>query len=206
MSEQNESSGRSADDDRGDRGDARERSGRGDPIDEGVQPSEDQLKPSAMRGSEFRYGVGVAVILLAVAVLNLADRHGAGAPKHPATALQLVGLVAALAVFPLLLTRNRFIGPFGAVAAAFFITLPSGPNTVRSAHVIAIVFPLVYALVLTQRQRKLAMADARERAAARQASRAAAPRSSRRRKAEAQPTGPTANRRYTPPKPKRVRR
>jgi len=171
------------------------------------QTDDAQLKPSAMRGSEFLYGVGVAVILLLVAILNVAVRHGAGAPKHPQTVLALVGLLAALAVFPLLLTRNRFIAPFGAVIAAFFVTLPSTPNSVKSLHAIAIVFPLVYALVLTQRQRKLAMAAAREKAAARQAAGdTATPRSGRRRKREPQPTGPIANRRYTPPKGKSVSR
>lgn len=171
-----------------------------------------QLKPSAMRGPEFRYGIGVALILLVVAVLNLAVRHGPGAPKHPQTGLAIVGLVAALAVFPVLLTRNRFIAPFAAVIAAFFVTLPSGPNSVKSVHVLAIVFPLVYALVLTQRQRKLAMAAARSKAASRQAagaagsSSSASPRGGRRRKSEPMAVGPSANRRYTPPKAKKVRR
>ena len=165
----------------------------------------DSLKPSAMRGTELRYGVGVAIILVLVAVLNLTVRHGAGAPKHPQTGLAALGLIAALAVFPLLRTRNRFIVPFGAVIAAFFVTLPSGPNQVKSLHVVAIIFPLVYALVLTQRQRKAAMAQARLKAASRSASEPAAPRGSRRRKVE-QPTGPTPNRRYTPPKRKRARR
>jgi hypothetical protein len=174
--------------------------------DTAPEPDEAHLKPSAMRGSELRYGVGVAVILLIVAVLNLVVRHGPGAPKHPQTALAAVGLIAALAVFPLLRTRNRFIAPFGAVAAAFFVTLPSGPNSVKSLHVIAIIFPLVYALVLTQRQRKLAMAEARTKAAARQTGDAPVPRGGRRRRSEPQPAGPSANRRYTPPKAKKARR
>lgn len=170
------------------------------------EPEDVALKPTAMRGSEFRYGVGVAAILVLVAVLNLAVRHGAGAPKHPQTGLAVVGLVAALAVFPLLRTRNRFIVPFAAVVAAFFVTLPSGPNSVRSLHVVAIAFPLVYALVLTQRQRKAAMAQARSKASSRAESEPGTPRSGRRRKVEGQPAGPTASRRYTPPKPKRARR
>lgn len=178
----------------------------------GADAPDAQLKPSAMRGPEFRYGVAVALILLVVAVLNLAVRHGPGAPKHPQTGLAIVGLVAALAVFPILLTRNRFIAPFAAVIAAFFVTLPSGPNSVKSVHVLAIVFPLVYALVLTQRQRKLAMAAARSKAASRQAagasgsSASASPRGGRRRKSEPTAAGPSANRRYTPPKAKKARR
>ena len=170
--------------------------------------ADDGLKPSTMRGSEMRYAVGVAVILLVVAVLNFAIRHGKGAPKHPSTGLEAIGLVAALAVFPLLRTKNRFIVPFGAVIAAFFVTLPSGPNSVKSLHVLAIIFPLAFALVLTQRQRKAALATARSRAASRPAGTTSPPRAQRsgRKRKEEQPAGPTANRRYTPPKAKRARR
>lgn len=173
---------------------------------------ESHLKPSAMRGSEARYGLGIAAILVVVAVLNLAVRHGKGAPKHPSTGLEIIGLVAALAVFPLLRTRNRFIVPFGAVVAAFFVTLPNAPNSVKSLHVLAIIFPLVYALLLTQRQRKAAMADARSRAKTRSSGQSSTTgntrtsgRSRRGAKADAA-AGPSANRRYTPPKAKRARR
>ncbi|HEX4862879.1 MAG TPA: hypothetical protein VFV02_02330 [Acidimicrobiales bacterium] len=178
------------------------------PDDGSPPPGDAGLKPSTMRGSEFRYALGVAVILLVVAVLNFAIRHGKGAPKHPSTGLALVGLAAALAVFPLLRTKNRFIVPFGAVIAAFFVTLPSGPTSLKSLHVLAIIFPLAFALVLTQRQRKAALADARSRAASRSSGPAGStrPQRSRRRKKEEEPSGPTANRRYTPPKPKRARR
>ena len=174
----------------------------------GAELADSGLKPSTMRGSEPRYALGVAVILLVVAVLNFAIRHGKGAPKHPSTGLEVLGLVAALAVFPLLRTNNRFIVPFGSVVAAFFVTLPSGPNSVKSLHVLAIIFPLAFALVLTQRQRKAALANARSGAASRSSATSApprTPRSGRRRKQE-EPSGPTANRRYTPPKPKRARR
>lgn len=179
-----------------------------DPTNAAAEPESgptDSLKPSAMRGTELRYGIGVAVILVVVAVLNLAVRHGAGAPKHPQTGVAVVGLIAALAVFPLLRTRNRFIVPFAAVIAALFVTLPSGPNSVRSLHAVAVIFPLIYAFVLTQRQRKAATAQARLKAASRSANEPAAPRGGRRRKVE-QASGPIANRRYTPPKRKRARR
>ena len=169
----------------------------------------DTLKPSAMRGTELRYGIAVAAILVVIAVLNLVIRHGAGAPKHPQTGLAVIGLIASLAVFPLLRTRNRFIVPFAALVAALLVSLPSGPNQVKSLHALVIIFPFAYALLLTQRQRKAAMAQARLKAANRSANQPAtgsAPtRGGRRRKAE-QPSGPTANRRYTPPKPKRARR
>ena len=191
------------------------------PTDGRLEPGEsgepdvqavDTLKPSAMRGTELRYGVAVAVILVVIAVLNLVIRHGAGAPKHPQTGLAVIGLIASLAVFPLLRTRNRFIVPFAALVAALLVSLPSGPNQVKSLHAVVIIFPFAYALLLTQRQRKAAMAQARLKAANRSANQAAtatsrpSTRGGRRRRNVEQPTGPTANRRYTPPKPKRARR
>lgn len=172
-----------------------------------------------MRGSELRYGLAVALVLLAIAVFNFVIRHGPGAPQHPPTGLAVIGLIAALAVFPLLLTRNRFIVPFGAVIAAFFVTLPRGPSALQTLHAVAIVFPLVYALVLTQRQRKAAMAEARARRSAGGGTRGAARGGKRsieaggRRRGDSsqkgkneQPAGPRPNRRYTPPKARRARR
>jgi len=167
-----------------------------------------QSKPSAMQGNEYIYGHVVAAILIAVAIANFIVRHGAGAPKKPQTALEIIGLVAALALLPILQTRNRFIAPFAAVIAAFFVTFPRGPNSIQSLHVLAIIFPLVYALLLTQRQRKAAIAQAKSGGAVRPAAR------TRRRKRSKddqesgadQPKSPTPNRRYTPPKAKRAKR
>lgn len=171
-------------------------------------PAEIETKPSAMQGREFLYGHVVAGILIAVAIANFIVTKGVGAPKHPQTTLSILGLVAALALLPLLHTRNRFIAPFGAVIAAFFVTFPRGPNSVQSLHVLAIVFPLVYALLLTQRQRKAAIAQVK--AGGGRARRE--PRASRRQqaaeqaKAAGRPGGPARNRRYTPPKARRAKR
>lgn len=169
--------------------------------------AETQTKPSAMQGREFLYGHVVAGILIAVAIANFVVTKGTGAPKHPQTTLSILGLVAALALLPLLQTRNRFIAPFGAVIAAFFVTFPRGPNSVQSLHVLAIVFPLVYALLLTQRQRKAAIAQVKAGGRPRRE-----PRVSRRQaaadrgKGTARPSSPSRNRRYTPPKAKRAKR
>ncbi len=166
-----------------------------------------QIKPSAMQGREFLYGHAVAATLIAVAIANFVVTKGPGAPKNPQTTLSILGLVAALAMLPLLHTRNRFIAPFGAVIAAFFVTFPRGPNSLQSLHVLAIVFPLVYALLLTQRQRKAAIAQVK---AGGRPSRE--PRASRRQRAAEQgkgtnrPGAPARNRRYTPPKAKRAKR
>lgn len=169
-------------------------------------------KPSAMQGREFLYGHLVAGALIAVAIANFVIRHGTGAPKHPQTTLSIIGLVAAVALLPVLRTRNRFIAPFAAVIAAFFVTFPRGPSRLQSLHVIAIIVPLVWALLLTQRQRKAAMAQAKARGAARSAERSTERprrRKSRRGKdteEEVRSRVPERNRRYTPPKAKRAKR
>lgn len=161
-----------------------------------------------MQGNEFLYGHIVAAILIAVAIANFLIRHGAGAPKNPPTTLDAIGLLAAIAVVPILWTRNRFIAPFASVIAAFFVTFPRGPNSVQSIHILAIIFPLVYALVLTQRQRKAAIAQAK---AGRSAPPTSRPRLRKRSKEEDTDSSdrskaPTPNRRYTPPKAKRAKR
>lgn len=159
------------------------------------------LKPSAMRGNEYRYGLLVAAELVVVAILNLSVTHGKGAPAHPPTTLALIGLVAALAVFGLLRTDNRMIVGFGSIIAAFFVTLPRTPNSLSIAHLFALGIPLAYTLVLTQRQRKATTTQLRQNRAA--GPRPAAGRAGRRRKEPQQPEGPRPSRRYTPPKSKR---
>jgi len=167
-----------------------------------------QAKPSTMQGNEFLYGHVVAAILIAVAIANFLIRHGTGAPTHPQTTLQIIGLIAAVALLPILRTRNRFIAPFAAVIAAFFVTFPRGPNSVQSMHVIAIVFPLVYALLLTQRQRKAAIAQAKAGGSTRPPARSARRKRSKKDEDDSsnRPKAPTPNRRYTPPKAKRAKR
>lgn len=151
-----------------------------------------------MRGNETSYGYVVALELLVVAVLNLTVTHGKGAPTHPQTTLALVGVVAALALIPLLRTQNRMIVGFGSIIAAFFVTLPRVPTSLSLAHILALAFPLVYTLLLTQRQRRATSAQLKER---RGAGPSREPR--RKRKEQEEPAGPRPNRRYTPPKSKR---
>ena len=166
-----------------------------------------------MRGNEQRYGYAVAVVLVAMSLLNLTVTHGKGAPAHPATTLSVIGLVVSLGLFAALQTKSRLIVPFSAVIAAFFVDLPPVPNTLTTAHLVALLIPVAYALWLTQHQRK-AQAGARgprarqtpaERRAQAESSRQARRRggSSGRDRAT---SGPTANRRYTPPKTRRGRR
>jgi hypothetical protein len=187
-----------------------------------VSDEEQNLKPSAMRGDEARWGYVVAGALIVVAIINLTVTHGPGAAKHPNTTLALAGLLASIILVPIIRTHHRFIVPLAAIGAAFFVTLPSQvPNSVRSVHIVALIIPVVYAFVLTQRQRRATTAQAQARrassarttatkgAATQQGAgaRRAADRKPRRgRRSGAAQGGPAASRRYTPPKPKRPRR
>jgi len=174
----------------------------------GSDGSDSAAKPSTMQGNEFLYGHLVAGVVIAVAVANLVIRHGKGAPKHPQTGLMVAGLIASIAVVPILRTRNRFIAPFAALLAAFIVTLPTGPQSVRGLHALVIVFPLIYAFLLTQRQRKAALAQVKAGRAARPASEPRRRRSRRAKQSEeeAASKAPQRNRRYTPPKAKRAKR
>ena len=119
-----------------------------------------------MRGDEARWGYVVAGALIVVAIINLTVTHGPGAAKHPNTTLALVGLVASIALVAIIRTHHRFIVPLAAIGAAFFVTLPSQvPNSVRSVHIVALIIPVVYAFVLTQRQRRATTAQAQARRA-----------------------------------------
>ena len=194
------------------------------PDPEFDEPSAPELPPSRMRGTESLYGYVVALELLVVAVLNLTVRTGAGAPAHPQTALQIVGIAASVALVGVLQLRSRTIAGFGAIVAAFFVTLPKVPNSLSLAHILALAVPLIYGLVLTQRQRRAigsvrgnrrgggrtaggesagggrrggsAVASRRDRTAP-------SGRGRRGRAAAPEPSGPRPNARYTPPKAKR---
>lgn len=172
---------------------------------------EDDLKASAMRGNEALYGYVVALELLVVAILNLAITTGPGAPRHPNNWLAGLGVAGALALFGLIRVKNRTIVGFGAIIAAFLVTLPPVPSSLGVAHLFALAVPVGYALVITQRQRRIVSAQmkasraARSRPAGRERPPAASGRSGRlsRRKEAEVPAGPRPNRRYTPPKSKR---
>jgi hypothetical protein len=181
-----------------------------------VTPEDElDLKPSAMRGTEAMYGYVVALELFVVAILNLAVTHGPGAPAHPQTTLALVGMVASVALVAIIQTKNRMIVSLAAIGAAFFVTLPAVPNSLRAVHLLALIVPVIYAFVLTQRQRRATTAlnragrTARSNAARAPATKGAPAEDRNRRRAGKAKKGaagaPTASARYTPPKPKRPR-
>jgi hypothetical protein len=190
--------------------------------DEGLDFDEADLKPSAMRGPEPLYGYVVAAELLVVAILNLTDTHGPGAPAHPDTALAAAGILGAAALAAAIrFTRHRMVVAFVTIAAAFLVTVPKIPTSLELVHVIAIAVPFVYAFILTQRQNKARAAEikqARAGASSSGSSRAgrtgparrtedqAKRRDRRGRRGVPEPSGPKASNRYTPPKPKRPHR
>jgi hypothetical protein len=182
------------------------RGGRGEP-----EPDDPSLKPATMRGTEALYGYVVALELIAVSVLNLTVTHGKGAPTHSSTKTAVIGLIASIALIGVVRIHHRLIVPFGTIIAAFLVTLPKVPDSLTSAHLLALIIPVVYAFMLTQRQRKSTTAQARagRAATARGAPperRADAVSRRRARQEAARQTGPRPNRRYTPPKAKRPRR
>lgn len=183
-----------------------------------VQSATDSgLKPSAMRGPEALYGYVVGLELVVVSVLNLTVTHGPGAPAHPPTTLAAVGVAASIAFFAVVRLKNRMAAGFGAIVAAFFVTLPRVPNSMSIAHIFALVIPMAYGLIITQRQRrdtpKLARGAGRggrggsgksSAGAAGTSSGAGAAGGRRRGKKNAEAvSGPRPSARYTPPKSKR---
>lgn len=112
------------------------------------------LKPSTMRGSEALYGYVVGLELVVVAVLNLTITSGRGAPVHPQTTLAAVGVAASIAYIGTIRLKNRMAAGFGAIVAAFFVTLPRVSNSLAIAHIFALVIPMAYGLIITQRQRR----------------------------------------------------
>jgi hypothetical protein len=161
-----------------------------------------------MQPDEIRYGFVVAGILAVVAVLNMTITTGKGAPKNPPYLLSGIGLGLVAVMVGLLLLHRRMLSPFAAVLAAFCVTYGKVPNSVVTFHFVAIIAPIVWAFWITQRSNKAMRAQrieaARAKKEARQTTRQPGGRRAggRRSRKEPEPTGPAANRRYTPPKPK----
>ena len=185
------------------------------------------LKPTAMRGNELLYGYLIAGELILVSILNLAVTHGTGAPKHPNHVVEILGLVASVALLGVLQTRHRFIVPFAMILAAYLVVYPKTPNSLTLAHLFALVLPVIYALILMQRQRKASLAQAKARGGGaggggRGGGTGRAPRPTPderrsealrrrqerrdRRRGLTPSAGPKRSGRYTPPKPRRPSR
>jgi hypothetical protein len=180
------------------------------------ETNDPDLPPSRMRGSEPLYGIVVGLELVVVAIITLVVHGGKGAPKHPQTGLQIGGLAASIAFFAVLQRRNRTLAAFAAIVAAFVVTLPAVPDSLRATRVFVLAIPLAYGLIITQRQRKatgLTMRGTRRNpgrnedgpASRRAGSAPARPPVAKRgrEKDTPAPNGPRASARYTPPKPRR---
>jgi hypothetical protein len=160
----------------------------------------DGLRPIDLRGWEIQAGYLVAVIIAAIAVLELLVTGGAGAPTHTDYILPVVALALAVGQAATIPRHNRLITGVLGIVAGLIVDFDRVPNSLVVPHSIAIFAPLVYAFLVTQRYSRAQRAlqpprQPRQRGGA-------SARSSRRAKAEPEPTGPKANRRYTPPKPR----
>jgi hypothetical protein len=174
-------------------------------------PSDDEasgpdLPPSAMQGSEEMWGYVVAAELLLASVLTYANRHAAGVSASQTQTWKYVAAFAAsLALVPVIRLRRRMLAGFAAILAAFCVSLPPAPKSQALIHILALVIPLGYALLLTQRQRKatLARGGSSSPKRSRRTDRGET-KSERRRSGKSPQPKQTASGRYTPPKAKRA--
>jgi len=119
------------------------------------EPDTEAPLPSQMQGSEELYGYIVAAELLLASVISFATRHSAGVPANQIQTWKYVAsFAAALALVPVIRTRRRMVAGFASIIAAFVVSLPPGPKSQELVHILVLVIPLAYALLLTQRQRK----------------------------------------------------
>lgn len=170
-----------------------------------VDPIEFELNPWVMRGTEMMYGYVVAAELILVAILELTDTHGKGAPAHPATGLSIAGLAASVLMIGLLQTRNRTFVALSTILASLLIDLPSVPNNLVLAKLFAVFIPIVYGIVLVRRRSR--SAQVRQQAGIEQAApgRSGGRGPGRRGAAKPAATPTRTSGRYTPPKSKRTK-
>jgi hypothetical protein len=168
-----------------------------------VDPIEFELNPWVMRGTEMMYGYVVAAELILVAILELTDTHGKGAPAHPATGLSIAGLAASVLMIGLLQTRNRTFVALSTILASLLIDLPSVPNNLVLAKLFAVFIPILYGIVLVRRRSR--SAQIRQQAGIDPAPGRSGGRGQGRRGAAKPAAAPTrTSGRYTPPKSKRT--
>lgn len=159
---------------------------------------DDKQPPSRMRPPEDQVGYLIAIVMVVIGVIFAAD--SGAADSHPIFAI--VGTVVAAAL-PLAIFRlaNRFVSAVGAILAAFLISLgqlhPHGGLV--GLYYVLLIAALGYGFWLTRRQGKAAKLQASARGQGRAGG------SRRGRDKAPEPTGPPANRRYTPPKATRSR-
>jgi hypothetical protein len=162
--------------------------------------------PSRMQPPEDRVGFGVAAILVICGVLFLSI-HGKGSPKHPNEVLPAIGIAVAVALPVVIIRfRNRFVSALLAAAIVLLLTSTRPPNSLSGLYFVVFVAGLGYLLWLTLRQSKAARAQAKNQPRLTPEERRARRERQRRGEKEPERTGPTANRRYTPPQPAKAKR
>ncbi len=167
---------------------------------------DEDAPPTRMQPPEDRVGYAVAVVLVIAGVL-FATVHGKGSPKHPNPLLPILGVVAAVALpVAIVRFRNRFISAILGVISALLISFSKPPNSLIGIFYFTVIVGIGWMFWLTRKQSKAAKAQLKNQPR-RSTDQRGAPRQRRRRGEKTpQPTGPTANRRYTPPQPPKPKR
>jgi hypothetical protein len=170
------------------------------------------LPAKPLDNREVLTGCGVALLLVATAIVDMAVTTGAGAPKHPSSTLATVGL-AIVALFAIMLfQRRRRVAVPVALLAVFCEIEGNVPRSVQYEHYAPLGLTAAWALIVYMRDNRMTRQQRAEVAQARREGRpadigvspAAASRApAKGRAGRGEPTGPTKNSRYTPPKPKR---
>ena len=170
--------------------------------DRPVDPLEYELDPWVTRGNETLYGYVIGAELILMAILELTDTHGKGAPAHPATWMSVAGLVASVLMLGLLQTKNRTFVALSTILASLLIDLPSVPNSLVMAKLFAVFIPIVYGIVLVRRRSR--SAQIRQQAGIDTAPATGRGRTDRSGKGGSNPAPVRTTGRYTPPKSKRT--
>jgi hypothetical protein len=165
-------------------------------------PVPDGLPPIALRDWEIPAAYVVAVVVVVVAVLEFTVTTGKGAPKNPSVVLPSVALVAALGQAISVRFGNRLLTAFLGIVAGITVGYTKTPDSLSLLRDIGLFLPFIYGFVVIQRQSRAQRALAGPRGRRGRGGAAAGGGGGRQNAKAPATTGPQANRRYTPPKPK----
>lgn len=153
------------------------------------------LRPIELRDWEIPAGYAIAGFIVLLAILELTITSGRGAPRNPSTILPLLAGVIGVIQAATIRFKNRLVTALVGVAGGLLIASTRVPDSLGIPHSLGFLAPLVYAFLVTNRHNRAQRALRGPRNQAQRGGRRGA-------KAAPEPTGPKANRRYTPPRPK----
>lgn len=169
-----------------------------EPLPARSREPERTLRPIELRDWEIPVAYALGGLITLLAILELTITHGPGAVKNPSPILPLIALVAGVAQIATVRFKNRFVSALVGVAGGLLVGTARVPTALGIPHSIGFLAPLVYAFLVTNRHNRAQRALRGPRTQGQRGGRRGS-------KAEPEPTGPKANRRYTPPKPKEDR-